>query len=124
MTGKAYTTTKPQAAQVANGLDASACGYNGSDSGFPIALAIQIFYGSPSASLAYLAQQDSSLGSPLTTAVSGIGDKALTDGSDDLAVQFGSDVIYVEDISEPPSTPLVTLSAMKQLAQLTHQAQQ
>jgi outer membrane protein TolC len=122
VTGKSYATTQDVADQKAQGLEASSCGYNGTQDSQQN-FAIKVFYGTPSATLTYLAGVDSSqFGEDLTTNVSGIGDKALTDGSDDLAVQYGNDVVYVEDVSEPPGADLVPLSQMEQLAAMVHSA--
>jgi hypothetical protein len=122
LTGKPYVSTQDVVDQKAEGLEASSCGYNGTEDSLQN-FAIKVFYGTPSATLSYLAGVDSSsFGEDLTTNVSGIGDKALTDGSDDLAVQYGNDVVYIEDVSEPPSSALVPLSQMEQLAAMVHSA--
>jgi hypothetical protein len=122
VTGKSYATTQDVADQKAQGLEASSCGYNGTEDSLQ-AFTVKVFYGTPSATFSYLAGVDSSqLGENLTTTVSGIGDKALTDGSDDLVVQYGNDVVYIEDVSEPPGAELVPLSQMQQLAATVHSA--
>jgi outer membrane protein TolC len=122
LTGKSYATTQDIADQKAQGLEASSCGYNGTQDSQQN-FAIKVFYGTPSATFTYLAGVDSSqLGENLTTNVPGTGDKALTDGSDDLAVEYGNDVVYIEDVSEPPGAALVPLSQMQQLAAMVHSA--
>jgi hypothetical protein len=130
VTGKTYTTikdagyVKPKATvdKLAEGLAASACNYNGPTDSLQN-FAVKVFYDKTAATLSYLAETDSTIyGEDLTANVSGIGDKALTDGSDDLAVRYGNNVVYIQDLSEPPGSDLVPLSQMEQLAAIVHSA--
>jgi hypothetical protein len=123
LTGKPYVAATGVVDQKAAGLEGGACAYTGTQDSLT-GFAIKVFYATPTAAWAFITSEDSSLGSPMTTKVSGIGDRAMTNGSDDLAVQYGSDVVFVEDTSEPPSTAFVPLSQLEQLASLVHSAMQ
>ena len=123
LTGKPYVKTNGVVDQKVSGLLASGCAYVGTDESLT-GLAIDAFYASPTAAWAYITSDDNSLGTPLTTTVSGVGDRAMTNGSWDFVVQYGSDVVRIQDTSEPPSTPLLTLGQSEQLAALVHAAMQ
>jgi hypothetical protein len=119
--GKPYVATKDDPVQLVSGVSVGGCVYEG-DTDSLLGAAIKVYYGNPAAVWSLITAEDASLDNPMTLPVSGLGDKAMTDGIDDIAAQYGNNIIEVEDLSEPPDGSYVTPAEMKQLVLLVHAA--
>jgi hypothetical protein len=119
--GKPYSMTKDDPVQQVNGVLVGGCVYTG-DTDSLLGADIKVYYGAPATVWTAIQGEDSSLDTPMKLVVTGLGDKAMSDGIDDIAAQYGNDIIEVEDVSEPPDGSYVTPGEMKQLVQLVHAA--
>ncbi|HEY2792930.1 MAG TPA: DUF3558 family protein [Micromonosporaceae bacterium] len=117
-TGRAYSTAKPKSFSKPTAGDA--CNYSGASDDDLLTLSVTVTYADADTIYRSWQTSSSTLGYH-TTSVSGLGDKAFRD-SDDLVVQFGSDVVAIQDLLTPPKTDPLTAAQMEQLMTVVHAA--